>query len=123
MTIVIDTFPAYTIVAGKNVYEAGDTFAIGRDTPRHGRLYTFYTLGSVEDYAAQYGEDPAAAVAQAKEAGHKLYWANPQSTCITAERQAHKTVRGIVHGDTIVFKGKTFKVEAAPNNNVNLIEA
>lgn len=119
---IIDTFPAYTIVAGDNTFSAGEEFAIGYDTPRHGRLYSFYTLGSVADYAAKYGDDVEAAVADAKARGHKLYWANPQATSITAHRQAHKTVRGINFGDTIIFNGIAFRVEPASNNNVKLVE-
>lgn len=119
---IIDTFPAYTIVAGDNTFAAGEEFAIGRDTPRHGRLYTFFKLNSVADYAAQYGDDVEASVARAKARGEKLYWANPQATSITAHRQAHKFVRGINFGDTITFKGKTFRVEPASNNNVKLVE-
>lgn len=122
MTYIIDTFPAYTIVKASNDYAAGEVFAIGRDTPRHGRLYTFYKLNSVADYAAQYGEDAEAAEAQAKADGQKLYWANPQATSITAHQQAHRIVRGISHGDVITFKGKTFRVDPASNNNVELVE-
>ena len=79
-------------------------------------------LGSVEDYAARYNEDPAAAVADAKARGHELYWANPQGVMLTAGKQDHKWVRGISHGDTITFKGKTFRVDPASNRNVKLVE-
>jgi hypothetical protein len=122
MTAIIDSFPAYTIVNGPSDYDAGDEFAIGYDTARHGRLYTFYRLGSVEDYAAQYNEDPAAAVADAKARGHELYWANPQGVMLTAGKQDHRWVRGISHGDTITFKGKTFRIDPASNRNVKLVE-
>jgi hypothetical protein len=119
---IIDTYPAYTIIAASNEYAPGEQFAIGRDTPRHGRLYTFYKVGSVAAYAAQYDEDVDAAIADAKERGDQLYWANPQGAIITAHKQAHKIVRGISHGDEITVDGKRFRVEPANNNNVKLVE-
>lgn len=122
MTTIIDTFPAYTIVKGSDVYEDGDVFAIGRDTPRHGRLYTFYTLGSVAAYAAQYGEDVDAAVEQAKERGHQLYWANQQAVCITSHKQDHRIERGISIGDEITYRGIRFRVDPASNGNVKLVQ-
>lgn len=119
---IIDTFRAYTIVAGDNAFDEGEEFAIGYDTPRHGRLYDFFRLASVEGYAARYNEDPADQIARAIENGHELYWANKRGTMISAHPQDHRTVRAINLGDTIVFKGKTFRVEPAANNNVKLVE-
>lgn len=119
----IDTFPAYTIVKGSDVYEDGDVFAIGRDTARHGRLYDFYKLGSVANYAARYGDDVDAAVEQAKAAGHDLYWANPQGAMITSHPQDHRIERGVSIGDEITFRSIRFRIEAAPNNNVKLVAA
>lgn len=119
---VTDTFRAYTIVAGDNAFGDGEEFAIGYDTPRHGRLYDFFRLGSVEGVAARYNADPDKEIARAIEYGHELYWANKRSTVISAHPQDHRTVRAIEFGDTITFKGKTFRVEPAANNNVKLVE-
>lgn len=118
----IDTFRAYTIVAGDNAFGEGDEFAIGYDTPRHGRLYDFFRLGSVEGYAARYNEDPAFQIERAIADGQDLYWANKRSTMISAHPQDHRTVRAINHGDAITFRGKTFRVEPAANRNVKLVE-
>ncbi len=119
----IDTFPAYTIIKGSDVYADGDVFAIGRDTKSHGRLYTFYTLGSVAGYAARYGDDVEASVEQAKERGEQMYWANPQGSVLTSHKQDHRVERGVSIGDEIAFRGMRFRIEAAANNNVKLVAA
>ncbi len=119
---VIDTFPAYTIVASGNTFEEGEDFAIGRDTARYGRLYDFFRLGSVEGLAARYNKDPDEQIARAIEFGHELYWANKCATIVSDRPQNHRTVRAINLGDTITFKGKTFRVEPAANNTVTLVE-
>lgn len=122
MTKTIDTFRAYTIIAGGNTFGEGEEFAIGHDTPRHGRLYDFFRLGSVEGYAARYNEDPTKQIERAIAAGHDLYWANKRGTVISSHPQDHRTVRGINLGDIITFKGKTFRVDPANNGNVTLTE-
>jgi hypothetical protein len=119
---ILDTFPAYTIIGGNKTFRFGDAFAIGYDTPRHGRLYDFFKLGSVATYAAQYGEDEDAAVEKAKERGHELYWANKQGTIITAHKQAHRTVWGLQIGDEIEVDGQRFRIERASNQNVKLVQ-
>lgn len=119
---ILDTFPAYTIVGGNKTFRFGDTFAIGYDTPRHGRLYDFFTLGSVATYAAKYGDDADAAVERAKERGHDLYWANKQGASITAHKQAHRTVWGLQIGDEIEVDGIRFRIERAANQNVKLTQ-
>ena len=122
-TIIAD-YPAYTIIAADPAKEWQDreVFAIAYDTRHHGRLWNFYTLGCVEDYSKSYGEDPAAAVENAKAKGHKLYWANANGASLTAWKRAKETRVGFEYGDAIRFKGKSFRLERAPNNNVNLIE-
>ena len=122
-TIIAD-YPAYTILSPDRAKEwaDGEVFAIAYDTRHHGRLWNFYTLGCVEDYARSYGEDPAAAVANAKAKGHKLYWANANGVSLTAWKRAKETRVGFEYGDTLRFKGKTFRLDKAPNNNVNLTE-
>ncbi len=119
---IIDSFPAYTIVGGNRTFTFGDTFAIGRDTPRHGRLYDFFKLGSVATYAARYDEDADAAVERAKELGHSLYWANKEGVCITSHKQDHRVVWGLQLGDEIEVSGLRFRVEPTYNQNVKLVE-
>lgn len=119
---ILDTYPAYTIVGGNKTFRFGDTFAIGRDTPRHGRLYDFFTLGSVATYAAKYGDDVDAAVVRAKEHGHALYWANKQGTCITSHKQPHITSWGLQIGDEIEVDGIRFRINPDHNQNVKLVQ-
>lgn len=120
--MIIDTFPAYSIVKDTLEFNPGDVFAIGYDTDRHGRLYNFFKLGSAEDYALRYGDDPVKTVEDAKARGEELYWANPMGVMLSARKEPHKYYRAVAHGDLITFKGKTFQVIAARNNNVKLVE-
>jgi hypothetical protein len=123
MEMIIATYPAYTIInPGTYGFLPGDEFAIARETRTHGTLWDFYRLGSVEDYALQYNEDPAEHIARATERGENLYWANLQGVTLSAHRQAHKYVRGVKLGDVITFKGKSFRLDPAPNRNVTLTE-
>ena len=123
MTQIIDTFPAYTIVRNDDrAFEEGDRFAMGFTSLRGDRLYNFYTLGSVEGYAAKYKDDVAAAVERAKDLGHQLYWANTDATVIHSGPKSHDVVIGIEPNDVITFKGKRFKVEKVDRHNVKLVE-
>lgn len=118
---IINTYPAYTIYKNDGVaFEDGDEFAIGFDSKSHGRLYNFYRLGSVEGCARKYNEDPVEAVERATANKHKLFWANPQATVIHNGPKSHRYVVGINKGDTIVFKGRAFRVEAVPYDRVNI---
>lgn len=119
---IIDTFPAYTIVGGNKAFRSGDTFAIGYDSHRHGRLYDFFNLGSVATYAAQYGDDVEASIKRANERGDPLHWASKASVAITSHKQAHRTVWCLQIGDEIEVDGIPFRIERARNQNVNLVQ-
>ena len=122
MTTIIADFPAYTIIdAGPREFQPGDVIAVPYQSARYGTLFSFYTLGSVEAYAARYNEDPAEAVEQAKERGEKLYWANANGTMLTAEKRAKEIVPGFEIGGEINFAGQIFRIERAPNNNIDLV--
>ena len=119
---IIDTFPAYTIFGGKKVFSFGDTFAVGYETQRHGRLYDFFTLGSVASYAARYGEDPEDAVVRAKGFGHDLYWATKHSTVIHNGPKTHSAHWAIEIGDEIEVDGIKFRVKRTANQTIKLIK-
>ncbi len=121
---VLYTFPAYTITQPDEAreYVAGDVIAIPFTTQRHGTLFRFYTFGSVEDYAAKYNEDTAAAVERAKTNGHELFWLSQNATIISDLRQPHETHPGHLHGDVVRFKGRRFRLDRAPNDNLRLVE-
>lgn len=122
MEIVFD-FPAYVGVRyDGGELKPGDEFGIPYQSMRHGTLVRFYRLGSVEAYAAKYGEDAEAAVADAKARGHELYWANGCSVVLHNGPKTKKAVWSAEYGDVIRFAGKRFRVDRAPNYNVKLVE-
>lgn len=124
MTKIIAYYPAFTIVEDKDrEYTDGDEIAVPYKSARYGTLYNFYKLGSVEGYAREYGEDPAEAIARAKQHGHELHYAYALGTTITAWKQDKRVVPGFEYGDVIKAFGKKFKiVVAAPNRNIRLEE-
>lgn len=123
MTKILADYPAYTIIEDKDrEYADGEEIAVPYQSMRHGILYNFYQLGSVEAYARKNGVDPVEQVERAKRLGHKLYYAFGLATVITAWKQAKKTVPAFEIGDTILFAGKKFRIDRAPNHNINLEE-
>jgi len=126
MTRILANYPAITIIEDKDrEFTDGDDIAVPYKSAHHGTLYSFYKLGSVEEYArrySQYSRDVEAAVAHAKQNGHALYYANPLATSITAWRREKKTVPAFSHGDVIRAFGKKFRIVPAPNQNIRLQE-
>lgn len=118
-TILIADFPGYTIRkpytdgAGVATYSDGDVIAIPRQTPRHGVLWSFYTLGSVAGCAIEYGECPVKAIERATERGHELWWANLNATSISSQQRAKPTRPGHAWGDEIQFHGRIFRLVKA----------
>lgn len=122
MTNIIADFPAYAIFAHEDRdYAAGEIVAIPFQTARYGTLYSFFTLGSVEAYAAQYNEDPAEAVRHASARGHQLFWLNKNATCLTAEKRAKTYHPHFDFGDEISFAGKRFVIKPDHNQNAKLV--
>jgi len=119
---IISSSPAYLIVEGHNNFETRDQFAIAYESKNHGTLYRIYTLGCVADFAAEMGADPVAAEAKAITYGHEVFWANIKSAIITSDKRQQEIIRGISHGDVINYKGKSFTVQPASNNNVKLVQ-
>lgn len=121
---LIDDYPAYAIVADKGrEYQDGEKIAVPYQSLRHGKLYSFYQLGSVEAHARKRGEDPDAAVARERSLPNgKLYYAFGLGASLTAWERPKEVVPGFEIGDTIRFEGKRFRIDRAPNNNVELVE-
>jgi hypothetical protein len=110
---------------GANVpaYAPSDVIALPYESARHGVLWDKFMLGDVMSYALSYGEDPFAAVQQAVERGHKVYWANKCAVSISNSAPAQKPVYfGQKLGDVIQYAGKLFKLVPAANQNVELVE-
>lgn len=125
---VIFECPAYKTLAqvervnGLHPFAPGDTMAIVTGNHRGEDLRTIYTFGDVMSYALSYAECPLRAKRQAEQRGHKVYWANPNSVCISNRREAQKVHTEAEFGDVIVYAGKMFRIDRAPNNNVDLVE-
>jgi hypothetical protein len=131
MTNTIADFPAYRIYKpydGRK-FKHGDVIAVPYDSKSHGTLYRFCTLGTVEGYAIANGECPHEALARHEEFkasfndGRKRYWANQNSVCIHNGPVVKKEVPGFEIGQSIILQGKTFTIKAAPNGNIELVEA
>lgn len=83
------------------------------------------TVGTVGGYAAQYNEDPVAAIAHTKRMmvempyhGHCLYWINQEAACICSypghyERENAKWANAIVleDGDTVWLENELLTVK------------
>lgn len=99
----------------------------------HGTLATIdgrrVSFGSVEGYAKQYREDPAAALDHAIRNGHELYWANLEAAVLCSDpghflrdQDTWGNVPAMRTGDTVVFPdGAALVIEPAHNRNFNLI--
>lgn len=123
-TPIIADFPAYSIhaaPAGK-VWQAGEVFGVSY-TRRDGSTgYRFYRLGSVASYSMKNNACPIKALDRAREHGHKLHWANAETVVLTAHKRAKEQRYGLDLGDVIEFEGRKFRLDRAPNDNVNLVE-
>lgn len=124
-----DEFPAYSVmrieadvmVISRDVAEVL-TFATPRMTPRHGKLYTMFSLSGVGAYSAQYGRDEAAQIARAKERGENLFFFTQHGVSVTAHKRAHEFFLEILPGQKIMFDNVLLEVRAAANNNLSLVE-
>lgn len=83
----------------------------------------YYTFGDVFTYALEYGECPLEALERAKGFGHKIYWLNPDPVALgTAVTEDKKRAFLVNVGEKVKYAGKIFTVEAAPNDNLVLVE-
>ncbi len=86
-----------------------------------------FTFGTVAGYAAQYNEDPAAAVAAEAAKGRPLAWASPDATVISgdpgyyAAREAREaTYPRLTLGDVVELEGRQYILRPDHNHNVRL---
>jgi hypothetical protein len=131
MSETIADYPAYRIYkpyAGRK-FKDGDKIAIPFKSARYGKLYHFFTLGTVAGYAIRNGDDPIEAIERCKRNmvehphnGHKLYWANANSVTIHNGPYTKEEVPGFEFGDEIILQGKRFRLEPDHNDNCKLVE-
>lgn len=124
MPEIVKVYPAYTIVRMEedHEYSDGEDFAVAYESRNHGTLYHFYCFGSVETYAEKNGMNGKEAIKRAMENGHELYYAYALGVMLTSTKQPHRTYPLLSIGQTFKFRGKTFMLTPAPNNNVRLLE-
>jgi hypothetical protein len=113
----------HKIFVGKSSFEGykdGDKIAIAFESMNHGTIHRFYTLGSVVGFAIERCSCPFEGVERAKANGHKMHWANQNSTmiCSGPSDQTISFMQG--HGDVIKFHGKMFKIVKTANDNIAL---
>lgn len=77
---------------------------------------------SVASYALEYNEDPIAKVERAKARGEAIYWLTPLAVCLSAHKRDQYELMQIEIGQRVYFEGKIFRIEAARNDNLNLVE-
>jgi hypothetical protein len=119
---IIADYPAYKVVHMPDWFTCkhGTKFCMPYKSRNHGILWHFFTLGSVIGYAVDKGDDPLAALVQAKDRGHKLHWANANAVCIDNMKREKETAFALDFGDIILFEGIRFRLDRAPNDNVAL---
>ena len=89
----------------------------------------FY-FGSVVSYALENGYCPIAAYERTLDNmvkfpynDHKTHWCSPDAPMLTSEYRELPEVVGTLNlGDMVKLEGRIFKLEAAANNNINLVE-
>ncbi len=121
---VIAEFPAYKIVkpfAGRK-FKHGEKVGLPVHSARYGLMYEFFRFGSVEGYAMEYGECPLEAAAKFEAAPNgPHYWLGAQAVCLHNGPKVQEVVIGLEWGQEVVFQGKRFKIEKAPNSNAKLV--
>lgn len=103
--------------------EAGDRISVKIINYR-GELTSYghnYTLGSVAEYAARYGNDVEARVALSKERGENLYYAIAEAVVISAHPQAPVKRLELEMGSVIEMDGQRFQILQSPNDNLQLV--
>jgi hypothetical protein len=120
---VIAEYPAYKLINKIGyTFRDGDEIAIPYETKSHGTLYNFFKMGSVAGYAVHNGDDVETSLQRARDNGHDLFYAYGLGTCLTAHKVDQKTVALLNYGDVIKAFGRFFRLDKAPNNNVELVE-
>lgn len=117
---ILEQYPAYHAV----------TFAKGvepcvydGETLTDAKHLENWQLGSVVGFALRNGDNPITKYNDAIARGHETHWANNMGACLTDDKKRHYGIRIVVnYGDIIIFHGTKFRIEKAPNHNINLIE-
>ena len=130
---MIADYPAWTIYRAaprkswalgidRPIFRDSDIIGLPWDSRRYGTMHHWYRFGSVASFALKSDDCPIRSVNRAKEHGHKLYWLNPEPTVLTNDRRPKEERVALEWGDEVVFEGRLFRIEKAPNQNAELVE-
>lgn len=120
---VVAEYPAYKLIdKGDYMFRDGDKIAIAYRSFQGDMLYNFFQLGSVAGYAVKNGEDVEQALERARGFGHKLHYAFGLAVVLHNGPYEQKVVALVEYGQVINAFGRKFRLEKAPNNNVELVE-
>lgn len=82
----------------------------------------YFTFGDVFSYALRHGECPLEFLAKAEKLETPIYWLSKNPTVLGAARNEEVEVAFEAKvGDTVKYLGKTFTVEKANNDNLELV--
>ena len=100
----------------------------GQQVAVSGRPYTVFQVGSVEVYAAQYGEDPAAALLENEKAARELGERRDIAWLCQLPGVMDGTVKAApaltLHpGQAVTVEGRAYSIQLVGNNNVRLVSA
>lgn len=115
-TIDFQQIPAQQLQVGDRI--SVNLFSSAGNVEEHG---SYFTLGSVASYAAKYNENIEAAVANAKDRGHDLYYAISEGVTITLHKQAPVERTTVQLGSIIELDNRKFQILQSPNYNLELI--
>lgn len=113
---------SYALGINRPIFRAGDVIGLPWETRRYGTQHRWYRFGSCASYALQYDHCPIRSYERAKRKGHKTHWLNAEATVLTDRPSPKETRIGLNWGDEVVFEGRLFRIEKAPNNNAALVE-
>lgn len=116
---IIKEYPAYDVV----------TFAEGVEHKVYdGEVLTDskhlenWKLSSVVGYAVECGNNPIEKYNDAISKGHETHYAMNLGATLTDYQQEKGQRIEVNYGDIIIFHDIKFKIEKAPNHNINLIK-
>lgn len=105
--------------SGIHSFAPDDNVALAREASV-GLIWSHFRFGDVMSYALKYGDDPINALNRAEKWGNDAYYLLPIGACISDGPRAQKVAIEIKVGDVIRYAGRSFRIEAAANNNLKL---
>ena len=120
-TTTLANFPAVRIIAPKQSIDEAFQLIAGRTVRVMIRgQWRAFTPNTVVSYALRYNEDPIAAHDRAVARRHKTHWMGQDAVLLHDGPVTQEVVVGLELGQLVTLEGRTFRLVAASNNNVDL---